>query len=192
MILLREIIAIPSLIVNKINICRKHVKCGANLRIRGVLSLHGSGRIIFGDNVNIISTPFANPIGGNQRTFLQAEHGGEIIIHNNVGMTAPAITAYKKVVIEDNVLLGRSVCIYDTDFHSLDYTIRVHCGKEGAICKDVCIHEGAFIGAHSIILKGVSIGRHSIIGAGSVVTKDVPDNEIWAGNPARFIKKIEE
>ena len=55
----------------------------------------------------------------------------------------------------------------------------------------VLIKEGAFIGAHSIILKGVTIGKHSIIGAGSVVTKSIPDGEIWAGNPARFIRKID-
>ncbi|WP_443029399.1 acyltransferase [Sporofaciens musculi] len=40
-------------------------------------------------------------------------------------------------------------------------------------------------------MKGVTIGRHSVIGAGSVVTKDVPDKEIWGGNPARYIKKVE-
>lgn len=53
----------------------------------------------------------------------------------------------------------------------------------------VYIGERTFIGANSIICKDVRIGNNCIIGAGSVVTKDIPDNEIWAGNPAKFIKK---
>ena len=53
------------------------------------------------------------------------------------------------------------------------------------------IEDNVFIGAHSTILKGVTIGQNSIIGACSVVTKNIPPNEIWAGNPAKFIKKLE-
>lgn len=53
------------------------------------------------------------------------------------------------------------------------------------------IGDRAFIGTNTIIAKPCRIGRSVIIGAGSVVTKDIPDNEIWAGNPARFIKKRE-
>lgn len=63
--------------------------------------------------------------------------------------------------------------------------------RASKITKPVTIKENAFIGAHSTILKGVTIGKNSIIGACSVVTKNVPDNEIWAGNPAKFVKKIE-
>ena len=49
----------------------------------------------------------------------------------------------------------------------------------------------AFIGTGTIITKPVTIGFNSVIGAGSIVTKNIPDNEIWAGNPARYIKSIE-
>lgn len=52
------------------------------------------------------------------------------------------------------------------------------------------INDNVFIGAHSIILKGVTVGRNSIIGAGSVVARNIPENEIWAGNPAKKIKDI--
>lgn len=53
----------------------------------------------------------------------------------------------------------------------------------------VYIGDRTFIGTGTIISKDVRIGNNCIIGAGSVITKDIPDNEIWAGNPARFIKK---
>ncbi len=52
----------------------------------------------------------------------------------------------------------------------------------------VTIGRNSFLGTRSIICNSVSIGENSIIGAGSVVTKDIPSNEIWGGNPARFIK----
>ena len=55
--------------------------------------------------------------------------------------------------------------------------------------KGIRINNDVFIGANSIILKGVEIGKCSVIGAGSIVTKCIPENEIWAGNPAMFIKK---
>lgn len=53
----------------------------------------------------------------------------------------------------------------------------------------VVIGDHCFIGARTIICSEVKIGNNSIVGAGSVVTKSIPNNEIWAGNPAHFIKK---
>ncbi len=79
--------------------------------------------------------------------------------------------------------------ICDTDFHSIEYSYRLEKPDTHIRTAPVRICEGAFIGARSIILKGVTIGKHSVIGAGSVVTKSVPDNEIWAGNPAVYIRK---
>jgi acetyltransferase-like isoleucine patch superfamily enzyme len=60
---------------------------------------------------------------------------------------------------------------------------------EQTVSKSIVIKNGAWIGGSSIILKGVIIGSKSIVGAGSVVAKNVPPGEIWAGNPAKFIKK---
>ncbi len=115
---------------------------------------------------------------------------GKIILGKNVGISNSAIVARELVRIEDDVMIGGSCKIYDNDFHSIDYSIRINGDDNNIKIKPIHILKGAFIGAHSIILKGVTIGEYSIIGAGSVVTKDVPSNEVWAGNPAHFIKKI--
>ena len=52
----------------------------------------------------------------------------------------------------------------------------------------VHIEEDAFIGCNTIICNAVTIGKGAIVGAGSVVTKDIPPYQVWAGNPARYIK----
>lgn len=54
----------------------------------------------------------------------------------------------------------------------------------------IVIEDDVFIGAHCIISKGVTIGARSIVAAGSVVVKSIPPDEVWGGNPARFIKKV--
>lgn len=50
------------------------------------------------------------------------------------------------------------------------------------------IGDNAFVGMNTIITKSVTIGDNAVIGAGSVVTRDIPANQVWAGNPARYIK----
>ena len=90
------------------------------------------------------------------------------------------------LVLEKMCLLGGGSKIYDTDFHWLDYYKRSTQG--GGMTSPIYIDDGVFIGANCIILKGIHIGKKAIIGAGSVVTKDIPQEEIWAGNPARRIR----
>lgn len=72
----------------------------------------------------------------------------------------------------------------------MNYSERIKKFDNDINSAEVYISEGAFIGAHSIILKGITIGKNSVIGAGSVVTQDIPNDEVWAGNPAKFIKKL--
>lgn len=55
---------------------------------------------------------------------------------------------------------------------------------------DVLIKKNAFIGMGSMIIKPVTIGENAVVGAGSVITHDIPDNEVWAGNPARRIRTL--
>ena len=58
-------------------------------------------------------------------------------------------------------------------------------------CKPVRIKRNVWIGANATILPGVTIGENAVVGAGSVVTKDVPDNAVVAGNPARLIRFLD-
>ena len=96
----------------------------------------------------------------------------------------------QNIEIGNNVRIGGNVVIYDTDFHSLNHDNRNNSklDKSNTKTAPVLLEDNCFIGAHSTILKGVIIGENSIIGACSVVTKSIPKNEIWAGNPAKFIK----
>ena len=55
----------------------------------------------------------------------------------------------------------------------------------------IVVKNGASIGAGSVVLGGVTIGENAMIGAGSVVTKDIPAGELWLGNPAKFVRKID-
>ncbi len=55
----------------------------------------------------------------------------------------------------------------------------------------VIIEEDAFIGCNTVICNSVTIGKGAIVGAGSIVTKDIPPYQVWAGNPARYIKDRE-
>ena len=64
------------------------------------------------------------------------------------------------------------------------------CAKFLLKLNNVVIEDNVFIGAHTTILKGVKIGKNSIIGSCSLVSKEIPPNEVWGGNPAKFIKKI--
>lgn len=174
---------------NKV-IIKHHSVQVESVSINGRIRLVGTGKIKIGNNTKINSGKAFNAIGGDIQTVLSAIDSAEIIIGDNVGISNSAIIARESIVIEDNVLIGGSCKIYDSDFHSLHFGKRMQIPDTDIKTKAVRIKQGAFIGAHSIILKGVTIGEKSIVGAGSVVTKDIPANEIWAGNPAKFIKEV--
>ena len=168
------------------------VRVGDHFRCDGRMIIQGrGGKFSIGDNVHIISRESLNPVGGN-KTVLQSLEGGEICIGNNVGLSHAILCARKSITIEDNVLIGGGVKIYDNDFHAVEYEFRMENPDTHIRKGPVLIKQGAFIGAHSIILKNVTIGSQSVVGAGSVVTKDIPDGEIWAGNPACKIGSIQK
>ncbi|HEY4326650.1 MAG TPA: DapH/DapD/GlmU-related protein [Mucilaginibacter sp.] len=88
------------------------------------------------------------------------------------------------ITLEDNVLIGPKVNLI-TENHPLDPATR-----RGLICKPILIKRNAWIGAAATILPGVTIGENAVVAAGAVVSKDVPDNTIVGGIPAKFIKHV--
>lgn len=149
------------------------------------------GKFSIGKNFSMNNGIKGNPIGCYDRCTFFVDRGAVLKIGDNVGISQSAIVCQKEITIGNNVKIGGGVKIYDTDFHSLDASFRT--SEEDFRHRKkvpVVIGDNAFIGAFSIILKGVTIGENSIIGAGSVVTRSVPDNQIWAGNPAKFIRNL--
>jgi acetyltransferase-like isoleucine patch superfamily enzyme len=107
----------------------------------------------------------------------------------------------EEVIIGNNVLIAHNVNIIDTDSHEINHLersasynnliLKGHPLIKGNInTSPIIIGDYAWINFNSIILKGVIIGEGAIIGAGSVVTKDVPPYTLYAGNPAKFVKKL--
>jgi maltose O-acetyltransferase len=92
------------------------------------------------------------------------------------------------VDIGDDVLLAPNVQIY-TAGHPIDAKARVEEGIEFGL--PIKIGDRVWLGGGVILCPGVTIGKNSVIGAGSVVTKDIPENVVAAGNPCRVIRTIE-
>lgn len=95
------------------------------------------------------------------------------------------------VRIGDGVMMGPEVLVY-TDGHRFDDVRRPMVEQGHRAPREVVIEDDVWIGARSIILPGVRIGRGSVVGAGSVVTKDVPECCVVAGNPARVVRRRPE
>lgn len=177
----------------KIYITNRYPKSsiGSGFKVYGSLRLlfMRSSNIIIGENVTFISDTKYNYIGINKPSSIFVGENALLQIGSNTGLSGTSIYVSTKIVIGDNCNFGGNTFIWDTDFHPLDCLQRRR-GLNGTKCAPVVIGNDVFVGANTIILKGVVIGDMAIIGAGSVVTKSIPASEIWAGNPARFIRKV--
>lgn len=107
----------------------------------------------------------------------------DVVIGNNVTIKC-GVQIWDGVTLEDNVMIGSNVTFTNDRYPRSK-------NKEWQMLRTkIC--SGATIGAGSTILPGITIGKNAMIGAGSVVTKNVPAGELWFGNPAKFVKIINQ
>lgn len=98
------------------------------------------------------------------------------------------IDLYDNVVLEDHVTVAQRVTILThLNVGYKDHPLQKYFPKKS---KAVKLETGSVVGAGAIILSGITVGKKSFVAAGSVVTKNVPQNSLFGGNPARLIRKI--
>lgn len=146
---------------------------------------------IFGENILI--GDYATLICSSDKkidisTWQTDKLNGSISLGNYILISpGTSIRSAESIDIGDSTMIASDVVITDSDWHGIyDRTDYV------ATPKPVKIHKNVWIGERSIILKGTQIGENSIIGAGSVVHGDIPPNSVYAGNPAKEVKKLDE
>lgn len=122
---------------------------------------------VIGDNCNICAHSFIE---------------NEVKIGNGVTVKC-GVYLWDGITIEDNVQIGPNVTFTNDKYPRAKKTFEL---------QRTLIKRNASIGAASTILGGVTIGENAMVGAGSLVTKDIPDNELWLGSPAKFIRKIDK
>jgi len=149
------------------------VKLGENVKIYDFVNLYGCQ---IGDNSKI-------------GTFVEIQKGAKV--GKNCKISSHTFIC-EGVVIEDNVFVGHNVTFINDPYPRAttdDSKLQI---EDDWVCIPTQVKKGASIGSSATIMCGITIGKNAIVGAGCVVTKDVPDNTIVVGNPARILKKVDE
>jgi acetyltransferase-like isoleucine patch superfamily enzyme len=132
----------------------------------------GEGTIIWQYSIILKRARIGSNCNINALCFIE----NDVVIGNNVTIKC-GVHLWDGITIEDNVQIGPSAVFTNDKYpRAKDYSYTL---------ARIIIKRGASIGANATILGGVTIGSFAMVGAGSVVTKDVPDGELWYGNPAK-------
>jgi acetyltransferase-like isoleucine patch superfamily enzyme len=161
--------------------------------VRGcpIIEIRDGGTFTFGYGLYMVNNQKYSTLGKANKCKLLVYSGAKLTLGSRIGLSNVTIVATKQISIGNRVMIGGGVTIVDSDFHSMNAEYWFTPEDElQMISIPVNIGNDVFIGMDSIILKGVNIGNNVRIAAGSVITKDIPDNQVWGGNPAKFIKCI--
>ena len=143
--------------------------------------------LAIGDRCIFRSAVWSNQVGVDRPCQLSTlQPGAHLLIGFDCGFSGTVLAAAESIVLGDRVVCGANVTITDTDWHGTLPEER----RDGAKSAPVEIGDDVWIGLNALVLKGVRIGRRSVIAAGSVVTRDVPEGVIAAGNPAVVVREL--
>ncbi len=148
------------------------VRLGSNVKIYAFVNLYGCE---IGDDSRI-------------GTFVEIQKGA--CIGRRVKVSSHSFIC-EGVTIEDEVFIGHGVMFINDKYPRATNSSGSLQTEADWQCITTLVKQGASIGSNATILCGITIGKGAIVGAGSVVTRDVPDWTVVAGNPARIIRKIE-
>ena len=148
------------------------VKLGENVRIYDFVNLYGCS---IGDETKI-------------GTFVEIQKGATI--GKNCKISSHSFIC-EGVTIEDEVFIGHGVMFINDKYPRAANTSGALQTEEDWEVVPTRVKAGASIGSNATILCGITIGEGTVIGAGSVVTNNMPDNVIAAGNPAKVIRKVD-
>lgn len=149
---------------------------GPRVQVYGPIYVLGTGQVRLGQTGNLYDN-----------VLFETDEAGRIDVGDRFTINrGSTLCAHQRITIGDHALIGEYVSIRDTnhDFADPHRPIR----DQGYTSQPVAIGNDVWIGRGVAVLMGVTIGDGAIIGANSVVTRDVPAGQIWAGVPARFIR----
>lgn len=144
---------------------------GKDVKIHAYVNLYGCS---IGDNTKI-------------GAFVEIQKG--VQVGNNCKISSLSFIC-EGVIIGNNVFIGHNVTFINDKYpKAINNDGNLQSEDDWKVIP-IMIEDNASVGSSVTILCGIKIGKGALIGAGSVVTKNVPANEIWVGNPARFIRKV--
>ena len=157
----------------------RRIPKGPRTRATGKVFVNSRGDIRIGDRVRFDAKVLPIELG--------CDENASLTIGDNTYINyGTSIAAAESVAIGKDCLIGTYVMIVDNDFHRLEPERRF----EPPDPAPTTLEDNVWIGGHSLVLKGVTIGENSVIAAGSVVTRDVPPNVVYGGNPAKHLRDL--
>lgn len=177
--------------IHRMMFCNARPRLWVKWLLNPLLMHHGRGAVIRRHTIMNVS-PINRFYLGNHSTieeFTVVDNGvGNVMIgnHSRIGLRC---TLIGPVEVGNHVILAQNVVLSGLNHCYEDLSRPIH--QQGVETRPISIGDESWIGANTIITAGVHIGRHVVIGAGSVVTHNIPDFCMAAGNPARIIKRIQ-